>query len=167
MTIIGFNNALANINSIVGADNQKAITAAIQSLKITSDNVARLSDALSKESGQITGIIRNTNSITGNLARNNDTIQRILSNTSRITAQIANAPLQKTITDLQKATAQMQGIMDKINNNQGSLGMLVNDKELYNNMNKSLKSVTELTNDLKARPGRYINVSVFGGKKKE
>lgn len=167
MTIIGFNNALANINSIVGADNQKAITSAIQSLKITSENVARLSDALSKESGQITGIIRNTNSITGNLAKNNDTIQRILSNTSRITSQIANAPLQKTITDLQKATAQMQGIMDKINNNQGSLGMLVNDKELYNNMNKSLKSVTELTNDLKARPGRYINVSVFGGKKKE
>jgi phospholipid/cholesterol/gamma-HCH transport system substrate-binding protein len=80
---------------------------------------------------------------------------------------LANAPIQKTIADLQKTTAQLQGIMDKVNNNQGSLGMLVNDKELYNNMNKSLKSVTELTNDLKARPGRYINVSVFGGKKKE
>ncbi|MBL7691920.1 MAG: MCE family protein [Flavipsychrobacter sp.] len=167
ITIIAFNNALNNINSIVGPDNQAAITAAIQSLKATSENVARLSDALNKESGQITGIIRNTNSITGNLAKSNDSIQRIIANTSKITGQLANAPIQKTITDLQKTTAQLQGIMDKVNNNQGSLGMLVNDKELYNNMNKSLKSVTELTNDLKARPGRYINVSVFGGKKKE
>jgi phospholipid/cholesterol/gamma-HCH transport system substrate-binding protein len=167
ITIIAFNNALNNINSIVGPDNQAAITAAIQSLKATSENVARLSDALSKESGQITSIIRNTNSITGNLAKSNDSIQRIISNTSKITGQLANAPIQKTIADLQKTTAQLQGIMDKVNNNQGSLGMLVNDKELYNNMNKSLKSVTELTNDLKARPGRYINVSVFGGKKKE
>lgn len=167
ITIIAFNNALNNINSIVGPDNQAAITAAIQSLKATSENVARLSDALSKESGQITGIIRNTNSITGNLAKSNDSIQRIIANTSKITGQLANAPIQKTIADLQKTTAQLQGIMDKVNNNQGSLGMLVNDKELYNNMNKSLKSVTELTNDLKARPGRYINVSVFGGKKKE
>ncbi len=167
ITIIAFNNALNNINSIVGPDNQAAITSAIQSLKATSENVARLSEALSKESGQITGIIRNTNSITGNLAKSNDSIQRIIANTSKITGQLANAPIQKTITDLQKTTAQLQGIMDKVNNNQGSLGMLVNDKELYNNMNKSLKSMTDLTNDLKARPSRYINVSVFGGKKKE
>jgi phospholipid/cholesterol/gamma-HCH transport system substrate-binding protein len=166
-TITAFNAALGNINSLVGGDNQKAIHATIESLKVTADNLARLSDAFGKESAQITGIIRNTNSITGNFAKSNDTIQRMLSNFNRISAQIANSPLQKTITDLEKATAQMQGIMDKINNNHGSMGMLINDKELYNNMNKSLKSVTELTNDFKARPGRYINVSVFGGKKKE
>jgi len=166
-TITAFNSALANINSIVGEENQRAITSAIQSLKVTSENVARLSEVLSKESGQITGVIRNANSITGNLAKSNDTIQRILSNTSRITGQLANAPIQKTLTELQKTSAQLQDIMEKINSNKGSMGMLINDKELYNNMNKSLKSVTDLTNDLKARPGRYINVSVFGGKKKD
>lgn len=166
-TIIAFNNALANINSIVGEENQRAITAAVQSLKVTSENLARLSDAISKESGQISGIIRNTNSITTNLAKSNDTIQRILSNTNRITAQIANAPLQKTITDLQKTSSELHEIMQKINDNKGTMGMLINDKELYNNMNKSMKSINDLTTDLKARPGRYINVSVFGGKKKE
>ncbi len=166
-TIIAFNAALANINSLVGQDNQKAINGAIQSLKVTSDNLASLSGALNKQSGEITGIIRNTNSITGNLAKSNDTIQRILSNFNKITGQLANAPLQKTITDLEKTAGQMEGIMEKINKSQGSMGMLVNDKELYNNMNKSLKSITDLTNDLKAHPSRYIKVSVFGGKKKD
>jgi phospholipid/cholesterol/gamma-HCH transport system substrate-binding protein len=165
-TISAFNSALANINSLVGKDNQTAINGTIQSLKTTSDNLAHLSEALSKESNEITSIIHNTNSITGNLAKSNDTVQRILSNFSKISGQLANSPIQKTITDLQKASAQMESIMAKVNNNQGSLGMLVNDKDLYINMNKSLKSVTDLTTDLKAHPGRYITISVFGGKKK-
>jgi phospholipid/cholesterol/gamma-HCH transport system substrate-binding protein len=165
-TISAFNAALANVNSLVGADNQKAINSTIQSLKVTSENLARLSDALGKESAQISGIIRNTNSITGNFAASNDTIKRILSNFNKISAQIANAPLQKTITDLQKTTTQLQSVIEKINNNEGSLGMFINNKDAYNNLNASLKSITNLTDDLKAHPGRYINISVFGGKKK-
>lgn len=164
-TITAFNAALNNINHIVDEDNQKAISAAVQSLKATSENLARVSDAIAKESNQITGIIRNTNSITTSLAKSNDTIQRILSNTNRVTAQLANSPIQKTLTDLQKTTADLQSIMDKIDNNKGTMGMLINDKELYNNMNKSMKSINDLTTDLKAHPGRYINISVFGGKK--
>lgn len=166
-TIAALNTALANVNTLVGPENQKIVSATIQSLKVTSDNLAQLSTTVGKESAQITGIIRNTNSITGNLARSNDTVQRILSNMNRVTGQLANAPIQKTLTDLQKTSSQLQGIMDKINNNQGSLGMLINNKDAYNNLNSSLKSITNLTNDLKAHPGRYINISVFGGKKKD
>jgi len=164
-TIQAFNDALHNINNIVNEDNQKAISSAVQSLKATSENLARMSDAIAKESNQITGIIRNTNSITANLAKSNDTVQRILSNANRITAQLANSPIQKTLTDLQKTTAELQSIMDKVNSNKGTMGMLINDKELYNNMNKSMKSINDLTTDLKAHPGRYINISIFGGKK--
>lgn len=166
-TISAFNLALANVNSLVGEENQRAVTNAIKSLKATSDNLAHLTEAIDKESGQIGSIIRNTNSITSNLARSNDTVQRILSNTSKLTGQLANAPIQKTVSDLQKTTAQLQEVMDKINHGKGSMGMLVNDKDLYNNLNKSVKSLNNLTDDLKAHPGRYIHISVFGGNKKD
>lgn len=165
-TISTLNNALANINSLLGEDNQKTINSTIQSLKVTADNMAQITNVLSRESEQMSGIIRNTNSITGNLAKSNDTITKMLSNFNRISGQLANAPIQKTITELEKTSKELQSILDKINNNKGSLGMLVNDKEAYNNLNKSLKSITNLTDDLKAHPGRYINISVFGGKKK-
>ena len=165
-TIIALDTALAGINSLLGNENQKAIAVTIQNLKTTSDNFAKLSGTLNSESGELTTIIHNANSITGNLAKENDTINRILANASAVTRQLSNAPIQKTLTDLQKTTAQLQGVMDKINNNQGSLGMLINDKEAYNNLNKSLKSLHDLTDDLKAHPGRYINVSVFGKKQK-
>ena len=50
-----------------------------------------------------------------------------------------------------------------------SLGLLLNDKSLHTNLNKSLKSLDSLMSDIKAHPSRYINVTVFGsgGKKKD
>ena len=97
--------------------------------------------------------------------KNNDTINRILSNASSITRQLSNAPIQKTLANLQQAIDELHGILDKVNNNQGSLGMLINNKDVYNNLNGSLHSLNSLMDDIKAHPSRYINVTVFGSGK--
>ena len=163
-TIIALDTVLASVNKIVGADNQKAMASAIDNIKLTSQNLEKLSSVLAKEGDQISGVIKNANSITGSLAKQNDTIKHILSNVNTITRQVANAPIQKAFADLQNATAQLQGIMNKINNNEGSLGMLINNKDVYNNLNNSLHSMSSLMDDLKAHPKKYINLHVFGGK---
>lgn len=164
-TIIALDTVLASVNTIVGEKNQKAMAEAINNIKTTSENLAKISTMLSSEGNQITSVIRNANSITGNLAKQNDTIRQIMSNVNNVTRQFANAPIQKAFTDLQSATTQLQGIMNKINNNEGSLGMLINNKEVYNNLNNSLHSMSGLMEDIKAHPKRYINVHVFGGGK--
>ena len=166
VTIASLNKTLDNVNNLTGAENQKAFAATINSLQATSRNMEQVTSVISKESGEIKDIIHNTNSVTGNLAKNNDTVQRILANVSNVTRQLANAPIQRTLTDLQKTSSELQGIMDKINTNQGSLGMLINNKDAYNNLSSTLKSLNNLTDDLKAHPSRYVNVSIFGGKKK-
>ncbi len=163
-TIIAIDTALAGFNAVMGAQNQKAIAAAIQSIVITADNLAKMSATLNKESGEITSLLHNANSISANLANSNDTIKRILSHVNNITGQLANSPIQKTLTELQSASASLESITKKINNNEGSLGMLINNKDMYNNLNSSIISIHALTDDLKAHPGRYINVSVFGKK---
>jgi len=165
VTIASFNSALNGINTLVGPDNQKAIAAAISSIQVAANNLSELSGSLSSESSEIKGIIHNTNNITANLAKENDTVQRILSNVNTISGKLAAAPITQTISDLQSTISQLKGIADKINNNQGSLGMLINDKSVYNNLNSSLQSLNSLMEDLKAHPKRYINVSVFGKKK--
>jgi phospholipid/cholesterol/gamma-HCH transport system substrate-binding protein len=165
-TISTFNTTLENVNEIVDVENRKAISSAIQSLESTAHNLEQISHVLNKESTEVSSILHNTNSITANLVKSNDTVQRILSNVSNVSRQLANAPIQKTLSDLQHTTGQLQSIISKINNNEGSLGMLINNKEVYNNLNSSLKSLNSLTDDMKAHPSRYINVSVFGSKKK-
>jgi phospholipid/cholesterol/gamma-HCH transport system substrate-binding protein len=82
-----------------------------------------------------------------------------------VSRQLANAPIQQTVADLQNTTGQLKAIIQKINSDQGSLGLLINNKDLYNNLNTTINSITKLTDDLKAHPSRYINVSVFGKKK--
>ena len=164
-TITKFNTVLTGVNAIVGEENQAALAGAIASIKTTADNLSQLSGALGKESGEITSVIHNANSITGNLAKSNDTIQHILTNVSNVTRQLSNAPIQKTLSELQKASGDLQSIMNKINNNEGSLGLLINNKDVYNNLNSSLHSLNSLMDDVKAHPSRYINVNVFGGKK--
>ena len=55
-----------------------------------------------------------------------------------------------------------QILMGKINRGEGSLGMMANDKQLYNNLSSSLTSLDKLLDDLKKHPSRYINIRLFG-----
>ena len=166
-TIVELDTALAGINDVVGEENQKVITAALKSIKATADNMAALSAALGNESGEISSILHNLNSITTNLAKNNDTVKMIMANVNNVTRQLSNAPIQQTFASLQSVSAQLHDVMTKINNGEGSLGKMVNDKALYDNLTKSLHSLDSLMGDVNAHPHRYINVAIFGGKKKD
>jgi phospholipid/cholesterol/gamma-HCH transport system substrate-binding protein len=62
---------------------------------------------------------------------------------------------------LADATGSLKGLLDKIDRGDGTLGKMASDTMLYNNLNATLKSLTELLTDLKERPGRYLTVKVF------
>ena len=62
---------------------------------------------------------------------------------------------------LADATGSLKGLLDKMNKGEGTLGKIASDTMLYNNLNATLKSLTELLTDLKERPGRYLTVKVF------
>lgn len=159
--------ALGSVNDILNPQTRQRLDNSIASLETTMNNFNQLSSKLNAESGQIAGVIRNANSITTNLANNNNAIQAILKNAEATTAQLSQAPIAQTFTDLQSTMNQLQGVIDKINNNQGSLGMMVNDKQLYENLNKTLETMNALMADLNTNPSRYINVTIFGRKKQQ
>jgi len=62
---------------------------------------------------------------------------------------------------LADATGSLKGLLDKMDRGEGTLGKMATDTILYNNLNATLKSLTELLTDLKERPGRYLTVKVF------
>lgn len=157
---------LVGVNNIVNKENQQAISSSLASLNATTANIAALTQNLKQQSGEINGIIHNTNSITANLAKNNDKVEHIINNTAMATDKLAKAPIKETFDALQKSATELQGILTKINNNQGSMGALVNDKALYNNLTASLATLNVLMADLKEHPSKYVNVTVFGRKKK-
>lgn len=159
-TVTSLDTIIANVNIVLGEDNRKGIKGTIASINTTADNLAKLTNSLSDEAGEIKSIVHNANTFSTTLARNNDTLSRIMANFSRTSDQLAAAPIQKTFNQLESASTQFNGIATKINAGEGSAGQIINNKDLYNNL-------TNLLGDLKAHPSRYINLTVFGGKKKK
>jgi len=87
------------------------------------------------------------------------------------TANLANARIQETvaalegtINELRTTAAGLRGSVEKISNPNGTLGALVNDRKLYDQMNKVALGLEILLDDVRLHPKRYVNISVFGGK---
>jgi phospholipid/cholesterol/gamma-HCH transport system substrate-binding protein len=141
---------------------QRNVQNSVASLETTMKNFASLSSSLNRESESLAGILRNTNKITNNFASNSQNIDEILSNLKTTSHSLSNADIETTVKELQNTLHQTQLLLDKINKGEGSLGMLANDKNLYNNLSKSMNSLDYLLDDLKKRPSRYINIRLFG-----
>ena len=156
---------LSTVNGVLDVQARENLKQTLANLDATMANFSQLSHRLNAESGELAHVIRNANSITTNLASNNERITRIINNAALTTDQLSKAPIEQTMKDLQNTIQQLQGVVNKVNSKDGSLGMLVNDDGLYNSLNSSLGTLNSLMADIQAHPTRYINVTIFGRKK--
>ena len=91
----------------------------------------------------------------------------ILTNINTVTDKFAAANFKQTLDNANNAIADLQGVISGIKDGKGSLGLLLNDDKMYNNLNSASKNLDELMIDLKANPKRYVHFSVFGGGNKK
>lgn len=170
--IIGkMDSILTSVNSILNPNFQKnvdksfnSIASTLSSLESTSKKVDNL---VGSEGSRISAILANVEAISGNLKQNNAKISAILNNINSITDQVAAANFKQTIDNANKAVVDLQSIVGKINSGEGTLGLLVNDTKMYDNLNNASKSLDNLMIDLKENPKRYVHFSIFGGGKKD
>lgn len=90
----------------------------------------------------------------------------VLDNTNRLTANLASLDVQGTLNKVNQALESAHQFTEKLNSNQGSLGLLMNDTKLYDNLTSTMSHADSLVIDLKAHPKRYVHFSVFGRKDK-
>jgi phospholipid/cholesterol/gamma-HCH transport system substrate-binding protein len=170
--IIGkMDSILTSVNSLLNPNFQKnvdksfnSIAGTLASLEATSKKVDNL---VGSESSKIAGILNNVEAITGNLKSNNQKINGILTNLSTVSDQIAASNFKQTIDNANKAVAEFQDVATKINSGKGTIGLLINDPRMYDNLNSASKNLDNLIIDLKENPKRYVHFSVFGGGNKD
>lgn len=90
----------------------------------------------------------------------------VLDNTNRLTANLASLDVQGTLNKVNQTLENAHQFTEKLNSNQGSLGLLMNDTKLYDNLTSTMGHADSLVIDLKAHPKRYVHFSVFGRKDK-
>jgi phospholipid/cholesterol/gamma-HCH transport system substrate-binding protein len=134
-------------------------------------STAYLQQLLNTQSGMLAQSLGNINSITGNLARNNDAVNSSIRNIEATTAQLANANIPQVVTALRGTIEELKTTISRFNTNKGTLGLLMNDRELYDRLNgisdrlnKTALSAEILIDDIRVNPKRYVNISVFGKK---
>ena len=90
----------------------------------------------------------------------------VLDKTNRLTANLASLDVQGTLNKVNQTLESAHQFTEKLNSNQGSLGLLMNDTKLYDNLTSTMSHADSLVIDLKAHPKRYVHFSVFGRKDK-
>jgi phospholipid/cholesterol/gamma-HCH transport system substrate-binding protein len=115
---------------------------------------------------RLKNISNNIESISKNLKDNNEALTGIIKNMKSISDSVAAANLVQTIKQTNEAVKQTSEVLAKINSGKGSLGMLLNNDSLYNNLEASSKNLDKLLEDMRLHPNRYVHFSVFGKKEK-
>ncbi|MFD2326489.1 MlaD family protein [Mucilaginibacter galii] len=161
-------SSLAAINKILNPEFQRnvdrsflSIANSLQTLEGTTKKIDRLVGA---QSGHINAIMSNAEALTVSLRASTGRLNTTTANFERLSTDLANSNIKGTLDNANKAMGDLQATVAKINSGQGSLGLLLNDNSMYNNLNSASANLNNLFIDLKAHPKRYVSFSVFGRK---
>jgi phospholipid/cholesterol/gamma-HCH transport system substrate-binding protein len=169
--ITKLDSSLTSVNKILNPNFQKnvdrsflSIANSLQTLEGTTKKIDAL---IAGQTEHINSILANTETVSSNLKTSTAHLTGITENFEKVSNDVANANIKQTLDNVNKAMADLQAAINKINSNQGSLGLLINDDKIYKNLNDASVNLNSLFIDIKAHPGRYVSFSVFGGKKKD
>ena len=148
---------LMNVNDVLDDKTKRSLRESIQGLTAVVESFQKsattLNELLDANKTHIDSSLTNINTITDNFAKLSDSL--------------ANAGLANTLRSLESTVKNLDALLGKIEKGEGSLGKLMKNEELYNNLTDSFKELDLLLQDFRLNPKRYVNVSVFGKKQIE
>ena len=167
--ISSIDSVMTVITTVLDKDARASLTNSLLSLNRTFNTMelamVKLDSMIYYNDTRVTNILKNVESITSNLHNNNESLGNVIKNFESISDSLAKSQIRSTINNLDKSLNNFNDVITKINNGEGSIGLLINDKELYNNLSSASSQLDQLLIDMKKRPKRYVSFSLLGGQK--
>jgi phospholipid/cholesterol/gamma-HCH transport system substrate-binding protein len=171
LLITKLDSSLASINKIMNPQFQRnvdrsflSIANSLQTLEGTTKKIDALVGA---QTSHINGIMANAETVSDNLKTSTSHLNGIATNFEAFSNDLSHSNIKQTLDNANKAVADLQASINKINDGHGTLSLLLNDDKLYKNLNDASLNLNGLFIDLKAHPKRYVSFSVFGGGSKK
>lgn len=169
-SVKSLDSVLHIIGTVFDANTKNNIKGILANLNTTtasfSLSAVSLQSLLNPQSGALSKSLDNVNAFTSNLASNSEKLNNILANAEKASGNFSNLDFQKTLNTLDSTVKEMKAGVAKINSKDGSLGLLMNDTKLYDNLSATSNKINILLDDIRVHPKRYLTVSVFGKKDK-
>lgn len=151
---------LPKLDSIMASLNALLSDPAIAN---TLHNAETISSNLVTTTNQLNALTTNLNhEMPGLLNQANS----VMANTNTLTSNLAAVDVAGTMAKVDATLNNVQQMTNALNSREGTMGLLLHDPGLYNNLNATMRDADSLMIDFKARPSRYIHFSVFGKKDK-
>lgn len=141
----------------------KELKTAIHNLGLVATQVENM---VAEERVKFSKIMSNVESISANLKKSNDQVNAIIGNAKVFSDELVSSNYKEVINNASSTLKSLNALLEKIQKGDGTLGKLLNDQKMYNDLLETNKELQNLVNDLQIHPERYIHFSILGAKTK-
>ncbi|MBO7128525.1 MAG: MCE family protein [Prevotella sp.] len=142
---------LANVNMLL---SNPAISSSLHNVDLITAHLATTTNELNRLTASL------NQQMPGTLTK----VDGLLDNTTTLTKNLSDLDIAMTMAKVNNTLQNVEQMTAKLNSNEGTLGLLMRDQELYRNMASTMGHVDSLMIDLKQHPKRYVHFSIFGKK---
>ena len=153
-TITSVDSIFTGASNVLNRQTQEEIKESINvltsAIKAINNSSIIIEETLTAKSSQINNTL--------------DNFEKISSNLSEVSDEFNSFGLSNLLSNLEVSVDGISSIVDKLDSDKSTIGKLINEDEVYNNLNSSIESLNSLISDIKANPKKYVHFSVFGRK---
>lgn len=147
---------ISGINNVLDAKGQENLKISLEELSKTIEQFHQISSnvntILEENKAQLKNVVTNFNTTANNFSKISDSLNK--------------ADLAKTVKNLNSTLAKVDGIISDLQSGKGTVGKLLKEDTFYKNVVTTTKELELLLQDIRLKPTRYINISLFGKKNK-
>jgi phospholipid/cholesterol/gamma-HCH transport system substrate-binding protein len=168
--VMKMDSVFSGIEKVIKGDQGYDLALAISNFKELSSNIQSITASIDKSlktEGSLGSSLANIDSFTSILKDKGEVLSGTMDNLNVVSQQLANTKIDSVVDQLDKTLNSVNKVIKATEEGEGTLGMLLNDKQLYTNLNETAVSLDRLLNDVRSQPKKYVSFSAisFGGKK--
>lgn len=168
--IANLDSVVTSINAFWDTETSGNVSESVEGVRraiLSFERTANRIDTLVKsEKNRISKIFRNVDAITTNLSENNAAITSTISNLDTLSSKMSKLEFDNIIECAEKSLCKIQEIVDQVNSGQGTLGNLIYNDSLHDEIIQTNAYLQLLIKDIKNFPSRYMHFSIFGSRVK-